>query len=329
MSKFGKWVEKTCCSFVGWNYNTLQQCGEASHRMLKIYTCAISIIMILWFAIGFVFSERYIGVTFIIGKLFAGIVFALIVFFIERIIILHSGGKGIYAFRLLLAVSMAILGAFIFDQMIFRNDLEDAIRTEERAKLKNETEERIAKIKSDRQELKLDNDRLNKEINDEPIVKSTYKEPINVGVDSTGLAIYKYVVRTVTGPNPLIPQRDANNKQIMAYDSVIVALTNLDFDFLVDERIKNKKTGFLEELKASLRVIGESWISIVFYCILFVVLLCLELFVVSLKLFKSRKCEYDLMVEHQLDVKEIQLKNAMRKIKEKYITNTYEDVENN
>lgn len=323
MSKFGKWIEKGCCSFIGWNYNVLQQCGGASYRMLKIYTCAISIIMILWFAIGFVFSERYIDITSLLGKLFAGAIFALIVFFIERIIILHSGGKGIYAFRLVLSVSMAILGAFIFDQMIFRNDLEDAIRTEERIKLKQELEETISKTQTDLEKLKNETDVMLKEIQRNPYTKVKLKQK-KIQIKDT---VFDGGYQEEVIPNPLNEQVSANNELITSLMVEMNRLRNTNIDKLVYERIKNKKTGFLEELKASLRVIGESWISIVFYCILFVVLLCLELFVVSLKLFKSRKCEYDLIIEHQLEVKEIQLKNAMRKIKEKYITNTYEDKE--
>ncbi len=323
MSKFGKWIEKICCGFIGWNYNTLQQCGEASHRMLKIYTCAISIIMILWFVIGFVFSERYIGITSLFGKLFAGAIFALIVFFIERIIILHSANNGILVFRSVLAVNMAILGAFIFDQMIFRNDLEDAIRTEERAKLKQELEETISKTQTDLEKLKNETDVMLKEIQRNPYTKVKLKQK-KIQIKDT---VFDGGYQEEVIPNPLNEQVSANNELITSLMVEMNRLRNTNIDKLVYERIKNKKTGFLEELKASLRVIGESWISIVFYCILFVVLLCLELFVVSLKLFKSRKCEYDLIIEHQLEVKEIQLKNAMRKIKEKYITNTYEDKE--
>ena len=82
---------------------------------------------------------------------------------------------------------------------------------------------------------------------------------------------------------------------------------------------------FLEELKTSVKVIGGSWISILFYVFLFAVLLCLELFVVSLKYFKSKDCDYEMIVKHQLDAKKLQLDNAKRSLNEKYLTKTLED----
>lgn len=325
MSKLSTWFEKRQCRFIGWDYDLLKQCGEVSHRLLKIYTCAILIIMLLWFTIGCVFSQRYIGVSTIWGQILAGFAFSLMVFFVERIIILHIGSKGIYTFRLVLAISMALLGAFIFDQMIFRNDLEEAIRTEERKKLLEENNDKIAKIQADMHHLKLENDSLYKEIERAPTIPKT-EVIVSVGniPDSNGNKPTVTTKKVTQDPNPLLDVAQTNTDRILAYDKQIERLRELDIDKAVDERIKNKKTGFLEELKASLRVISESWISIVFYSVLFVVLLCLELFVVSLKLFKSKKCEYDMIVEHQLEVKRLQLDSQMKSIREKHLLSTLE-----
>ncbi len=324
MSKLGIWIEKRLCHFIGWDYNLLKQCGEASHRLLKIYTCAILIIMILWFVIGYVFSQRYIGVSSVWGRLLAGFAFALIVYFVERIIILHLGSRGIYAFRLVLAVCMAILGAFIFDQIIFKNDLVEAIRKDERAKLKSENNTKIQDLQKQQNKLKLQTDTLWNEYQQTPFIERTDVTTERYNDPETGETRVRSIYQRTKVPNPVAERARANESRIVTLDSTIRVLEFVDIDKAVDKRIKNKKTGFLEELKASLRVISESWISIVFYCILFVVLLCLELFVVSLKLFKSKKCEYDMIVEHQLEVKKMQLDNQMRSLKEKYVTNTME-----
>lgn len=325
MNKLHGWKDKVRCNFIGWNYNLLSQCGEASHRLLKIYCSAVLIIMSLWFVIGTVFSQRYIGVTSLPGQLFTGAAFALIVYFIERIIILHIGGRGIYTFRTVLAVCMAILGAFIFDQMIFRNDLEEAIRRQEYVRMKKENDEKVREITGEVTLLDSKIDSLTSELVKKPFVPK--RERISYGIDSlTNKPIYADNSKAVD--NPIAEQiRDlAEIRKVLNEQKSDLRLVNIDDE--VEHRIKNKKTGFLEELKASLNVIGESWISIVFYVILFVVLLCLELFVVSLKLFKSKKCEYDLIVEHQLDAKALQLKNQWRQISKKYITNEFDESNN-
>lgn len=330
MSKIKEWHDKARCAFIGWNYNLLSQCGEASHRLLKIYSSAVLIIMILWFVIGSVFSQRYIGITSTWGQLFTGAIFAIIVYFIERIIILHLGGKGIYAFRALLAICMAILGAFIFDQMIFRNDLEEAIRTEERTKIKKENQERITSANDELAKIKIENDSLNAEINKHPYVIQTDVETTTTNpVDSLGNRQKQTTISRRQVPNPLNEQVRFNYERIQQYQKEITQYRNVNIDEEVDTRIKNKKTGFLEELKASVSVIFETLISTIFYVVMTIVLLCLELFVVSLKFFKSKKCEYDLIVEHQLNAKTMQLQNQWREINRKYVTKTLESTPEN
>lgn len=325
MRKYREWNDKVRCGFIGWNYNLLSQCGEASHRLLKIYSSAVLIIMILWFVIGSVFSQRYIGVTSYWRQLLTGAAFALIVYFIERIIILHMGGKGIYAFRTVLAICMAILGAFIFDQMIFRNDLEEAIRTEERSKIKKEYQEKLTSAHDELAKIKIENDSLNAEINLHPYVIQTDVETTTSNqVDSLGNKQKQTTISRRQVPNPLNEQVRFNNDRIQQYQIEIMQYRNANIDEEVDIRIKNKKTGFLEELKASVSVIFETWISTIFYAVMTLVLLCLELFVVSLKFFKSKKCEYDLIVEHQLNAKTIQLQNQWRELNRKYVTKTLE-----
>lgn len=325
MSKFKDWRERVRCNFIGWDYDLLSQCGEASHRLLKIYVNAVTIIMIIWFVIGSVFSRRYIGITSICGNLFAGAIFALIVYMIERIIILHMGSKGIYVFRTLLAVSMAFIGAFIFDQLIFRNDLEEAIRMQEREKIKNEYREKKQSTSMELAELKAETDSLYAIYAAKPTITVTDVSTTKGVADSNGNRPSQTTIIRRQIDNPIKEQIAANEQRVRQFQQDVESYRNADIDKIVDDRIKNKKTGFLEELKASWSIITESGITIVFYIILTAVLLCLELFVVTLKWFKSKKCEYDLIVEHQLNVKSTQLQNAWRDINKKYVTQTLPD----
>ena len=58
----------------------------------------------------------------------------------------------------------------------------------------------------------------------------------------------------------------------------------------------------IEELEATLEVVSNSWISLAFYVILFCFLTFLELFVLTIKMGEN-KCDYELIVEHQLNLK--------------------------
>ena len=328
MNKLGTWWEQRLCNFIGWDYNLLKECGEASHRQLKVYTCAILIIMVIWFTIGYVFSQRYIGVETILGRILSGLVFSIIVFFVERIIILHMGGRGLYFFRLFLAICMAVLGAFIFDQMIFRNDLEKALINIEESKIKATNEKNIKDWYDQIHELYERIDTINAQYKRNPKILSTEPHPIIIGYDSiTGKPLTRVVNVPVYTDNKIINQLPGIDSSISANQHKIDSTRALESKIaeLAKERYKITGPAFLEELKASIQVIGESWISILFYVFLFAVLLCLELFVVSLKFFKSKDCDYEMIVKHQLDVKVMQLANAKRNLHEKYVTKNLDD----
>ena len=118
------------CALIGWDKNILKECGEASHRQFRKLISAICIMMILWGTIGYCFADRYINIESLVLKICIALMFMLIVLCVERVIILTVGkARLMTVMRVMLALCMAILGSCIFDQIIFRNDIEQAIQT--------------------------------------------------------------------------------------------------------------------------------------------------------------------------------------------------------
>lgn len=322
-----KVFDKVGCPLIGWDKDLLSHCGEASFRTLRKYTSAIIIIMLIWWTIGFTFSGRYLRMESIVGRLFVAFAFAMVILLIERVIILNMGGKAIYVFRFVLAGAMALLGSFIFDQLIFQNDLEEAVKKNAKREWLIEQKGRIDDLTLEMEKLRGKTDSLNEQVSLKPFVEmvSVENKKVVIGVDSLGHAKYgteKNVTKSQVS-NPLSMQVEANNQQIEKYQVQIMEIYDLQAkaDSIVNENFKMHKIGFLEELKASLHVITESWISIVFYVVLFVVMICIELFVVMMKT-GEKKCEYDLIIEHQLNLQDLKLKRATDEITSKYLTKT-------
>ena len=121
-------LTKIGCNLIGWNNQILSTCGEASKRQFRKLLSAISIMMILWGTIGYCFAQNYLGIDNIIGRLGVACAFMVIVLCIERVIILNVGRNVLMAImRGFLALCMAILGASIFDQLMFKNDIAQEI----------------------------------------------------------------------------------------------------------------------------------------------------------------------------------------------------------
>lgn len=118
------WWIKLGCKLTGWSSIVLSQCSEASKTQLSKYTSALLILMIVWSITGFCFAQRYIGLP-IWGCILVSLVFVTIVVMIERQILLAlHPTKKLAAFRLVIAIIMAIVGSSIFDQTMFGKDID-------------------------------------------------------------------------------------------------------------------------------------------------------------------------------------------------------------
>ena len=311
-----KTIKDFGCFLIGWNKDILKECGEASHRQFRKLLSAICIMMVLWGTIGYCFADRYINIESFVLKLSVSLAFMFIVLCVERVIILTVGkARVMSSMRVMLALCMAFLGACIFDQIIFRNDIQQEIQEQREDVIKETIAKRLSIYESDIQRITHDMDSLgkatlalNEELKKNPTIEMTdvSTNRTNVGKDENGNPIIQTstIVNKKKMPNPLAEQLKANNEQIQVYIDQLEQLRQDKKDIAdkVTKEIKARALGFIEELEATLAVVSNSWISLVFYVILFLFLTFLELFVLTIKM-GDNKCDYDLIVEHQLSLK--------------------------
>lgn len=304
------------CSLIGWDKKILNECGEASYRQYRKLLSAICIMMVLWGTIGFCFADRYINIESYVLKTCVSVAFMFIVLCVERVIILTVGKARLMSvMRVLLALCMAVLGSCIFDQIIFRNDIQQAIQEHREDLIEETIKKRLTIYDSDIQRITQEMDSLSKDVivlNEElqrhPVIRGTNvstQEQI-VGVDEKGKPqkVETQTVNTVTLANPLAEQLKANNDQILIYSTQLEQLRQDKKEVAdkVREEMNQRAAGFIEELEATLKVVSQSKVSLAFYIILFCFLTFLELFVLTIKMGEN-KCDYELIVENQLYLK--------------------------
>lgn len=304
------------CLLIGWDKNILKECGEASFRQYRKLLSAICIMMVLWGTIGYCFADRYINIESCLLKVCVAITFMIIVLCVERVIILTVGKARLMSImRVLLALCMAVLGSCIFDQIIFRNDIQQAIQEHREDVIGTTINKRLVIYDSDIQRITHEMDSLskatialNEELQQRPVIKGTNvstQEQV-VGVDENGKPrkVRTQTVNTVTLANPLAEQLKANNDQIQIYSAQLeqLRLDKKEVAEKVREEMNQRTPGFIEELEATLKVVSKSRVSLAFYIILFCFLTFLELFVLTIKMGEN-KCDYELIVENQLLLK--------------------------
>nr|DAE42721.1 MAG TPA: protein of unknown function (DUF4407) [Caudoviricetes sp.] len=306
------------CVVVGWDYSILRECGESSYRTLNTYIACLTILAMIWGCVGFCFAGRYLGFEHIFPKIVVVAFAIVLITCIERIIILHTGDLGwLGVFRVLLAVLMAMIGATILDQIIFGNDVDvkmEEIRTEQ---IYSESEKRCRALDKEIDLLSRQIDtlgeectRLYEEIGKRPVF--AYQDVVSErrptgAVDSLGNAIYETVRRVETkhasNPNSLKLQGVEKEKEAKMKNLDNMKAQRLDMENTVRKEYEKKAPSFLEELQALFGIVFSNLVAGVFYIIVFLFLLFLELLVVTNKM-GAEPCDYELIVKHQLEVKE-------------------------
>lgn len=319
-----KWWIKLGCFLTGWNSKILSQCSEASYKHLKKYTAALLILIILWGFTGFCFAQRYVGAP-LYGCILSALIFVIIVIQIERQIILTVGTNRWGAcFRIFIAVIMSILGSAILDQIIFGDDIKkkmveinDRLVQEQLPMRLNVIDARLNELQTEIDSLDRVNMILNEEIakNPNPKVTSTsttYRQEKQE--DGSYKRIPETTVTTVPMPNPRIKQVETNNSNLDKLRKQQEEFTEKKLSVENDLRKElSSNTGFLEELRAMIEIISTRLEALIFYIIIFSFLISLELFVVTSKL-GDKKCDYDMIVEHQLDIKKAALEELVKNI---------------
>lgn len=301
---------------IGWDKNIMKECGEASYRQYRKLLSAICIMMVLWGTIGYCFADRYLNIESCFLKACVSLAFMFIVLCVERVIILNVGkAYAMGGMRFLMAICMAILGSCIFDQIIFRNDIQQAIQEQREEIISKTITKRLSIYDSDIQRISQEMDSLseatialNEELQKRPVIKGTNVSTQEqfIGIDDNGKPkkVKTQTVNTITLANPLTEQLKANNDQIQIYSTQLeqLRLDKKEVAETVRAEISQRAPGFIEELEATLKVVSQSKVSLAFYIILFCFLTFLELFVLTIKMGEN-KCDYELIVENQLYMK--------------------------
>lgn len=322
-----KWWIKVGCFLTGWNSRILAQCSEASYKHLKKYTAALLILIILWGFTGFCFAQRYVGAP-LWGCALSAFIFIVIVIQIERQIILTVGTNWWGAcFRFFIAVIMSVLGSAILDQIIFGEDIKRKMveitdrQVQEQLPLRlNVIDENLRKLQIEIDSLDKVNISLNEEIAKKPrimTVSSTTTYRSEKQEDGSYKQIPETIVSTTPIANPRIEQVNANNLNLERLREQQNEFTQRKINVENDLRKElSSNVGFLEELRAMIEIVSTRVEALIFYLVIFSFLISLELFVVTSKL-GDKKCDYDLIVEHQLEIKKAALEELVKNMNQK------------
>ncbi len=304
------WWLKFGCFLTGFNYNLVKNSSEQSSKNVKKYTSAMLLITLVWFFIGYSFATRYLHFG-MVGGLAGALLMCFVIIQIERIIILSTKVSAWSSgFRILLAVVMSILGAFIMDQITFKDDIElrKAQVMDQRVKLavkqsEDDLQKQIAGLDSMIASATKKYDAVSLDLKKNPVIVTTYTNR-SVTKDNTGkeLNSTQSTNRSVM-ENPKKIEMEQLHKQIETLQSKKFELA-ASITTIKERKEKELKasTGFLDELTLLHDVVTSSKIGIFVYLLFMLFFLAIELFVLVMKL-TDRESDYDKLLQHQTNIR--------------------------
>jgi len=313
------WWIRFGCFLTGYNYSIVRHSSEVAAKTVKRYASAMLIVCILWAFIGYCFTQRYLhGGSY--GSLAGAIILVVIIVQIERQIILSINPTvWLYLARGIIACTMAIIGAIIIDQIIFKEDIElekiNSIEERVRKALPPKTEELRNQIAS------LDSAINKKEEERLSLIKDVEEHP-TTKVFSTESAVKsekRTVIDTVSG-RPIITER--STPQMITVSSNIPnpqierigPLENTIKELRVQKQSKDSallnirpalekeissKVGFLDELEVMYRLITRSNVAMIVWLLWFFFLFGLEMLVLISKV-NEKETDYEKTVKHHM-----------------------------
>ncbi|KAF2507425.1 DUF4407 domain-containing protein [Flavobacterium foetidum] len=327
------WV-KFGCFLTGYNYRIVVNCSEISVKTVKRYTSALLIVCLLWAFIGFSFTSRYLaGNT--IASISGSIIFLIIIIQIERQIILAiNPNKWLYITRGIIAITMAIIGSVILDQIIFQQDIELEKITFIDARVNKALDSKTQELRTQIDDLqkaitKKETERQNYiteiALNPTSIIYSTTStnqteknvtfDPISGNNVTTEKSVPVKVINTSNVPNPKISMIGPLEKSITELNvqksKKESALLNIRPQL---EKDISSKVGFLDELEVMWSLISKSSVALAIWLIWFILLFGIEMLVLVSKIFEDEN-DYDRIVNHHmmLQMKKLDLFAEMAK----------------
>lgn len=131
---------KFACRITGDDYQMLKSETHLSKKKVIVMALSVFVPTILWFVNGLLLAyavlDKPFGVSFLVG-----ITAALLIFLIEKLIVMSNGSLALTIFRGILAFLVAILGSVFMDEVIFDKDINQQVTLNQNALLEKKQQE--------------------------------------------------------------------------------------------------------------------------------------------------------------------------------------------
>lgn len=267
---------KLYCILTGEDYSLLSHDTPGSKKKVALLANCLMIPVIMWFINGFLISSEIMRCSLLISSIIATIA-ALIIFLVERTVIMANSNNWMKAFRVLLGVCVAFLGSIFLDEVIFKNDIDQQLETEKDAELESSIKTIEASFDSQLTEQKT-------------LVRSRYNdwimalEDAKTEADGSGGSGVRGISGITLMKNNIAQTAGREYKKAAEQQEFLLVKLQNEIDEKVEEisSIDNSKSLLIRIQALFNLVFNDIWMGVV-YCLFTLLLFFLEFLVIIVK----------------------------------------------
>lgn len=117
---------KTACNLTGDNYQLVANDTPASKKKITAMALAMMVPVMIWVFNGFMLSWQVLE-TGLGWAILTGMVCGIIVFFVEKLIVMANGNRWLTFFRICIGLIVAALGSIAIDEVVFKKDIDTSV----------------------------------------------------------------------------------------------------------------------------------------------------------------------------------------------------------
>ena len=131
---------KFACKVTGDDYQMLKTETPSSRKKVIVQALSVFIPTILWFINGLLLAYAVLEKSILVALL-VGLIASLIIFLIEKLVVMSNGSRALTIFRGILAFLVAILGSVFMDEVIFVKDINQQLSVNKNMLLEQKQQE--------------------------------------------------------------------------------------------------------------------------------------------------------------------------------------------
>ncbi|MGC8866145.1 MAG: DUF4407 domain-containing protein [Bacteroidales bacterium] len=269
---------KFACAITGDDFDLLVMEPVPSRRKVKLLALSVFLPTFIWAVSGFLLAQKILNLD-LLTSIFISLGASLLIFSLERVIIMGPSKRIVRNMRIVLGIVIALLGAFVTDNVIFHNDLMGQLN-EMKITAGNQAAAQIE------QELKPERARLDSLL---ALAYNNWQSALAAAAaeaDGTGGSGRKGV--------DAITRLKLSNAQRLEREYRDAREQRKHFDItkeakIAEARLKAEKTyenpGLLTMIKTSVRFIFSHWVVAIIYLLFLLLIGLIEIIPVTLKFY--------------------------------------------